>query len=198
MVQFEFNLRAVILAVGTVLALGGYAHAQTRYVAPRAVVDVLSNGGNYVSYAGQQCLKWEAGGVALSKVEPGLGYPAKYSLSTTVNGTLATDGGNNECVAMVRMTTSGAPGSAYWKKGPPAIFPSAVKSSLTQGTLLATFDSSGRYSGHCVIFAGWRSDGGMSVWHQNFPLRPITWGSIPCTGKGGVNDAKSYYVVVTN
>jgi hypothetical protein len=198
MSRLNVNPLVVVLTVSIVLMLGvSPAQAQQRYLAPRAVVDVLRSEGNYVSYSGQQCLRWETGGVALSRVEPGLGYAAKYYLSSTTNGTIARDGVYDECVAFVRMAT-GAPGSAYWKKGPPGIFPNGLKNNLTVGTLLATFDSSGRYSGHCVVFAGWRSDGGLSVWDQNVAGRTIKWRAIPSTGRGGVLDAKSYFVVVTN
>jgi len=168
--------------------------AQQRYLAPRAVINVLANSANYVTFGGQQCLKWETGGVALAKVEQGSGYPAKYALSPSVNGVIAMDGALNECVAFVRMATA-APGSTSWKKGTPAIFSSGIKNSITQGTLLATFDSAGKYSGHCVVFAGFRSDGGVAVWDQNVAGRTIKWRAIPSTGTGGYNDARAYYIV---
>lgn len=172
--------------------------AGQRHVAPSAVVSVLRNGGNYVSYNGNQCLKWESGGKALAAVEPGVGhYPAQYALGGGVNGTLAMDGSINECVAFCRMCTN-APGSSGWRQGPPAIFPTGIRNQITQGTVLANFSSSTTYQGHCVVFAGWTTNGDMSAWQQNVKTRAITWVTIPATGRGGYNDAKAYYVVETS
>lgn len=187
-----------LFIAGLALVVPQAASAGQRHIAPRSVITVLMNGGNYVTYNGWQCLKWETGGKALAAVEPGVGhYPAAYALARGVNGTLAMDGENNECVAFCRMCTN-APGSSYWRQGPPVIFPSGIKNQMTQGTVLANFTSSTKYQGHCVVFAGWTTQGEMSVWHQNVKTRAITWMTIPATGKGGFNDAKAYYVVETN
>ena len=183
---------------GLALVVSQPVSAGQRHIAPRSVISVLMNGGNYVTLGDKKCLKWETGGKALAAVEPGVNhYPTAYALGGGVNGTLAIDSKYNECVAFCRLCTN-APGSDYWRQGPPAIFPSGIKNQMTQGTVLANFTSSTKYQGHCVVFAGWTTQGEMSVWHQNIKTRAITWMSIPATGKGGYNDAKAYFVVETN
>ncbi len=57
--------------------------------------------------------------------------------------------GDGECVALVR-TASGAPLSSTWRPGAQV----QGNTSLRPGTIIATFDKDGHYTGHTAIYLG--------------------------------------------
>ncbi|MFM7059441.1 MAG: hypothetical protein ACKO2P_21215 [Planctomycetota bacterium] len=189
-------MKVAAIFVALVLSLSVVEGGQ-RHVASPAVVRQLQTLSNYATVNGRNTLKWETGGVALRQAETNpTHWVEPFAVGGGVNGTIAMDGGRNECVAFCRLATN-APGSGSWQKGPPAVFSTGVRNQMTIGTVLANFNSSGIYQGHCVVFAGWTPNG-MSVWHQNVGTRAITWSVIPVSGQGGYNDAQTYFVVETN
>ena len=70
-----------------------------------------------------------------------------------------------QCVAFVRAVTD-APPTYLWRRGV-----RVMETNVAPGTLIATFDAWGNYSGeHCMIFRLKPGDGTLDGWSQNWPI----------------------------
>ncbi len=98
-----------------------------------------------------------------------------------------------QCVSYVKKVCLGLPATVLWKKG------LAVKNNkdVKEGTVIATFNSSGKYSGHAAIYVSQDKDG-IKVYDQYItppspkPIGPRTlrWGA-----HGRSNNGDNFYVV---
>lgn len=98
-----------------------------------------------------------------------------------------------QCVSFVKQVCPELPSTSAWTKG------AAVKDSATlrPGTVIATFDKKGKYTGHAAVYVS-QDALGIRVYDQFVtppnpsPAGPrtIRWG-----GQGMVNDGNNYYVV---
>ena len=187
------------VSVGMGLAAGRAAAQEKRWLAPRNVMNVLQNYGNWAADTGdKQYLLWKNGGSDLKNALKSSGSTAvEFGMGSKKSGTQVPDWDRNECVAFVRGVT-GAPGSGTWKRGDPVIFPSGVRNNVTPGTAIATFVKSGNdwvYSGHCCIFVGFRTvDNGISIWDQNWGAKCVKWH--PLNGSGTLDNPKNYFVIM--
>lgn len=99
---------------------------------------------------------------------------------------------DGQCVSFVKAVskTPNIP-TSKWTKGRNAV---TNRDSIPAGTIIATFNSYGKYSGHCAIF-GNPSSTGINVWDQNFIYSKVVGRHcIPYSGSG-TNDADNYFVV---
>jgi hypothetical protein len=105
---------------------------------------------------------------------------------------------DGQCVAFVK-AVSKTPniGTSSWTKGRPVVTKKNGKpvfNNIPAGTIIATFNSKGKYYGHTAIFGDCTSTG-INVWDQNYIYSKVVGRhSIPFTGSG-VNNAYNYYVV---
>ena len=98
-----------------------------------------------------------------------------------------------QCVSFVKAVCPSLPATSAWRKG------ALVKDNKTilAGTVIATFDSSGKYLGHAAIFVA-QSAAGIQVYDQWVtppnpkPVGPrlLRWGA-----PGNANNADNYYIV---
>lgn len=204
--KYHQPMLLMLLTALLLVSLTGEVLAQStrRWVAPQGVVDVLRNGNNYTSRLGHSFFDFNKGG---AKLDAALDSRRASAVAVygyrAVTRTNVPDGENNECPAFSRGCT-GAPGTWSWRRGRPVIYSTGVIGGVTPGTLIATFmaDASApggyRYSGHTGLFAGYTSERGISLWDQNWLKdRTILWHHLSPTDRGGLSDAKAYYVVET-
>jgi hypothetical protein len=193
---------ATVFALLVLAVIPRDAEAGRRWVVQNNVRSVLRNSDYYATDGAQNYLLWSSGGTELKKALEAnrTGTARPYSMSGMSDGTQVPDYSLNECVAFVRGAT-GAPGSGKWKSGPAVMSCQKDGSSVTPGTLIATFkwNSTAKvweYEGHCALFVGYTSDGGISVWHQNWPKerKRVAWGKLKGTG---LADPWRYCVVET-
>ena len=98
-----------------------------------------------------------------------------------------------QCVSYVKKVCSSLPATAAWKKGSPVKDNKDIK----PGTVIATFNASGGYSGHAAIYVS-QSTAGIDVYDQWVtPPNPKAVG--PRTLRFGapveVNNGDKYHVV---
>jgi hypothetical protein len=60
-----------------------------------------------------------------------------------------------ECVSYVKSVTAGLPAARSWKKGVPV----KGNPNIQPGTVIATFDTAGKYHGHAAIYESQDKDG---------------------------------------
>ncbi len=110
--------------------------------------------------------------------------------------------GDGECVALVKQAANPMPATPAWVKGEQVM----GSTSLPAGTIVATFNSNGKYSGHTAIYMG-QTDRGMTIidqWNIGYRVdgspedqhkpaeRTLPWTSTKATP---VNVGASYHVV---
>jgi hypothetical protein len=98
-----------------------------------------------------------------------------------------------QCVSYVKTVCPSLPATSYWKRG------AAVKENkaLLPGTVIATFNSSGKYEGHAAIYVN-QTSAGINVYDQWVtPPNPkavgprlLRWGA-----RGNSNNGDNFYVV---
>jgi hypothetical protein len=97
-----------------------------------------------------------------------------------------------QCVSYVKFVTPGLPLTSAWKKG------AAVKgnSGIKPGTVIATFDASGKYSGHAAVYESQTKDG-INVVDQwiTIPPKPIHRRMLRFGAAGNSNNGNNFYVV---
>jgi hypothetical protein len=115
--------------------------------------------------------------------------------SKLVGKPLVDDGHGNykgECVSLVKRY-AGAPQTSKWKPGK-----TVRGSSITAGTVIATFFDGKTYNGHAAFYVSQDNDG-ITVVEQYASLSKIQSRKIRFRGKSnskdGVNDGDSYSVV---
>jgi hypothetical protein len=97
-----------------------------------------------------------------------------------------------QCVSYVKFVTPSLPQTSLWKKGKQV----KTQSDIKAGTVIATFDSDGKYSGHAAIYES-QSALGINVIDQwiTQPSSPIHRRLIRFGGAGTVNDGNNYFIV---
>jgi hypothetical protein len=97
-----------------------------------------------------------------------------------------------QCVSYVKRVCPTLPSTSSWKRG------TAVKNNKTilPGTVIATFNSAGKYEGHAAIYVS-QATGGISVYDQwvtppakAVGPRMLRWGAA-----GNSNNGDNFYVV---
>jgi len=98
-----------------------------------------------------------------------------------------------QCVSYVKKVCPSLPVTSIWRKGPP------VKNNrnILPGTVIATFNSSGRYEGHAAIYVS-QNSAGINIYDQYVtPPSPkavgprlLLWGA-----HGNSNNGDNFYVV---
>jgi hypothetical protein len=137
---------------------------------------------NYKNNKSAPLGKWTC--APTSKLEPFDKAPTKCSGGTDLCG---------QCVSYVKKVCPTLPATQLWKKGP------LVKDAkhVLPGTIIATFNRSGRYEGHAAVFEG-KDTGGITVYDQWISggapkavgKRLIRWG-----GHGVSNDGNGFCIV---
>jgi hypothetical protein len=99
---------------------------------------------------------------------------------------------DGQCVSFVKAVskTPNIP-TSKWTKGRNAV---TNRYSIPAGTIIATFNSYGKYSGHCAIF-GNPSSTGINVWDQNYIYSKVVGRHCIAYSGSGTSDADNYYVV---
>lgn len=98
-----------------------------------------------------------------------------------------------QCVSAVKALSKNNLPTSSWVKGR-----RVIGGCVSPGTVIATFDLSGRYSGHCAIMNAYTADG-IQVWDQNwYQMNGMgVFGKHRISVSGsGVTDADNYYVVI--
>lgn len=97
-----------------------------------------------------------------------------------------------QCVSYVKAVVLGLPQTKLWTKGAWVRRNPAVRA----GTVIATFDSSGHYSGHAAIYEGQTHDG-LNVVDQWItpPAQPIHRRLLKWGAHGNSNNGDNFFVV---
>jgi hypothetical protein len=99
-----------------------------------------------------------------------------------------------QCVSYVKQVVPGLPQTLLWSKGEQV---KSAKSSISPGTVIATFNSGGKYFGHAAIYVS-HDAAGISVYDQ-YMTPPSPKGIGPRLlrwGAGGLaNNGDNFYVV---
>lgn len=97
-----------------------------------------------------------------------------------------------ECVSYVKAVVPGLPQTALWKKGALVKGNAGVKA----GTVIATFNAAGHYSGHAAIYES-QTALGLNVVDQWIapPAQPIHRRMLRFGAKGNVNNGDNFFVV---
>ena len=98
-----------------------------------------------------------------------------------------------QCVSYVKQVCPALPATGHWKKG----IPVKGNDGIAAGTVIATFNSSGKYEGHAAIYVS-QSDAGIKVYDQYVtPPNPkavgprlLRWGA-----HGNSNNGDNFHVV---
>ena len=105
--------------------------------------------------------------------------------------------GEIQCVDAVRALSNNFLSSGSWRKGS-----KVTTGGVSAGTVIATFNSSNRYSGHVAVLKGYikNSSGkitGIEVWDQNWasPYDYMFRKHTLSTSGSSLSDADNYYVV---
>ena len=176
---------AVLVCAAFIVSHPAPASAATRYAISSANTTLLK-GFPSTAYTKNGYLKWS----------PGYKLASRFTeYKKTRDGVYCYQVGNGQCAITAQGLASKTVTTSYWRKGTRVTSVSTVP----VGTIIATFNSSGRYSGHSAIFAGYVS-GGFMVWDSNFDTNisvgdPIRKHKFLKTGSG-LSDADNYYVVV--
>ena len=97
-----------------------------------------------------------------------------------------------QCVSYVKFVTPTLPQTLMWKKG------SSVKGNtkILRGTVIATFDADGHYSGHAAIYEN-QTVAGIDVVDQWItpPARPIHRRMLRFGAHGNPNNGDNFFVV---
>ncbi|GLQ95193.1 BPSL0067 family protein [Dyella acidisoli] len=99
-----------------------------------------------------------------------------------------------QCVSYVKRVCPSLPATAHWTKGAPV----KNNNSIAPGTVIATFNASGRYEGHAAIYVSQDPHHGVTVYDQYVtppspkPVgeRVLRWGA-----HGNSNNGDKFYVV---
>jgi len=185
-------LCATLLFVGLHVSAGD---ANAQYKASASYMSILT-GPNYGSYNGMNYLLYSSKSAQLPNAKPqGVAIPLALGTQVGISDPNLPPG---QCVSFARPVT-GAPNTGSegqnWFRGT-----QVVGSNTSPGTLIATFVWSAKYGryvygGHTAIFAGFKADGSLLVWDQNWQGPYVTFHAISGNGNGGVTDRKSYFVV---
>ncbi len=97
-----------------------------------------------------------------------------------------------QCVSYVKAVVPTLPQTSLWKKGALVKGNAAVRA----GTVIATFDASGRYCGHAAIYEG-QTPQGLNVIDQWItpPAQPIHRRMVRFGAHGNSNNGDNFYVV---
>jgi Regulator of chromosome condensation (RCC1) repeat len=109
-----------------------------------------------------------------------------------INGVVALPG---DCVSAADALSDYKFGALGWVKGNPVM---ATGTTVTEGTVIATFGSDGTYTGHAAIFKKYTDDKtGFWVWDQNWLTRG-EFGThlLDTAGTDFTGNANNYYVVL--
>ncbi len=162
--------------------------AGSTVVASPTVMNILASG-NYNSTT--KVLQWTGSGALLGGSTLPL-QPMKVGTGTRVPGS----SGVGWCVDFVMMAAGRKNDTtSHWKKGA-----QVVSTTVKKGTVVATFNAAGAYSGHVGILAADVSAGASSItlYDQNFATvydYLVRKHSLTKTNTGTVGDAGAYYVV---
>ena len=99
---------------------------------------------------------------------------------------------HGECVSYVKFVTPGLPQTSAWKKGMQV----KGKLNILRGTVIATFDANGRYSGHAAIYES-QTGAGVNVVDQWKipPAQPIHRRMLRFGAHGNSNNGDKFFVV---
>jgi hypothetical protein len=97
-----------------------------------------------------------------------------------------------QCVSYVKFVTPHLPQASMWSKG----LPVKNNDNIHRGTVIATFDCHGRYSGHAAIYEG-QTVAGINVVDQWItpPARPIHRRMLRFGASGNSNNGDNFFVV---
>jgi hypothetical protein len=97
-----------------------------------------------------------------------------------------------ECVSYVKFVTQGLPQTSMWRKG----LPVKGNGNVLRGTVIATFNAQGQYSGHAAIFES-QTGKGINVVDQWItpPARPIHRRLLRFGAPGNSNNGDNFFVV---
>jgi hypothetical protein len=133
--------------------------------------------------------------IPLSLLSVPAGYvKAPVAQGTTFKATRVYDPANpyspkGQCVDLAKAVSNRTSATTTWVKGA-----AALGASLPAGTIVATFDTSGNYSGHVGVLAGSTATS-IVLWDSNWSLDGLVkWHTIYSTGSG-LGDARKYFVV---
>ena len=98
-----------------------------------------------------------------------------------------------QCVSYVKKVCPSLPATGMWKKGGPV----KTAKNVSLGTVIATFNASGKYEGHAAIYAG-QTPAGINVYDKWVTApspkaigpRLLRWGA-----HGNSNNGDNFYVV---
>lgn len=98
-----------------------------------------------------------------------------------------------QCVSYVKVVCAQLPATALWKKGAPV----KNNAKIAAGTVIATFNATGRYEGHAAIYVS-QNPTGVTVYDQyvtgaapkSVGPRVLRWGA-----NGRSNNGDNFYVV---
>jgi hypothetical protein len=95
------------------------------------------------------------------------------------------------CVSYVKQVCPSLPATLAWKKG------ALVKKNhrVASGTVIATFDSSGRFNGHAAIYVSQGSAGVLVYDQYAHPPKPIGPRTLRWGHPIDVNNGEKFYVV---
>lgn len=98
-----------------------------------------------------------------------------------------------QCVDFTKLITNNYATTSTWKKGR-----NVMTSDIGIGNAIATFNSSGAYSGHTGIFAGFDTINGVKgfwIWNQNYSQKNTVTKDFIRNNGSGVNDADNYFII---
>ncbi|MEB2313348.1 MAG: hypothetical protein OZ928_15995 [Polyangiaceae bacterium] len=120
------------------------------------------------------------------------GYVKTSSLLGTFKAARIYDPGNpysphGQCVDFAKAVSGRTSATSTWVKSAPAL------SAATEGVVVATFDSSGNYSGHVGVYAGYSN--GMILYDANWSLDGLVKKHTLVTTGTGLADPTRYFIV---